>query len=1460
MRTVRKVLGALMAPLVIVVATVIGTVAAIVITRPGHALLARVATAYITRGAAGRVEIGGISGNIWGHIELTSVAIHDSNGVLILRSPRIAASYVLPELLAGRLVFRNVQVDSLYLHLVRLRAGHWNYEKVFHLGEGPDDGKPPGLMFFHGLAVTDGYLQVDAPTTPGPPHQPASRNGRPPAQDSVAASPDGPVRVYALRDFNARLGDVRVSTPRRDPIAVQILALRGRLNDPAITIAQMAGRILTAADTLRFVFDSASLPDSRLVGTGRVRWPHDTVMFDLALDAPRVALRDLRWIQPDFPDWTGRGHVTSRAYNGSRTDYRLDHLALGDAESSLSGTVTLQVEQVRGVGMRGVDLQLRNTPIDLLRPYLDTLPVAGGLTGHLLADGFLDAFRLGGDLVFADAMVQGAPLSHLRPDGVVHFGGKDGAVFDHFRLSQSTVALATVHALVPSVLLSGTLRLNGQLDGPWQNARFVGTAEHVAPDSATSRLIGSVRLDTRHDVLGVALDADFDPLSFTALRSGYPGLPSRGTLTGHVTANGSLDSLDLHATLAGEVGTITANGRVKVNAPNYAADSLVIDMQRLDLEAVLDTGTSSALNGRVTVTGALDSGAAPRGTLTVALDRSRFGGATVDAVTGVVHAAHGMVTVDTGDVVWSSGHVDVHGTLGWAAPDSGTLTLHAVASSLTPFDSLVRAVTGMAPDTLHPHPLDGQAEATLMIRGARDANTITGSVDGHQLVLDGWRAAAVTARLRADSLGHRGLAVEAAIDTVGVGEHVADHVSLVVGGTPDSLRIAGRVAMVAMQGSGGGTWLRGDRSSLVQLDSVSLFFPHQDWALARPARISVAGGQLTFLDTLRLRSALGGGSATISGSTPGDAAGQLDASIKGLDLLDVFGVLGRDSTALTGTGALELHLAGTRSAPTFDGTASLISPVLGDIHAPSLLTAFKYGQQQLHADVSLWRTGVKVLDGSATLPLDLALEARDTRKLPGALQIHGSADSVDLVVLAAVLPGITNPSGTLQLDLDGSGTWAAPTLTGSVAFHDGAMTIPSLNVRYAPINGIAHFIKDSLQIDSLVIGNADGNLRVAGGIRFPELAKPTLDLRLTSNDFLAINAPSFLTLRARGVVQLTGPILQPVLTGNDVQISRSVLYFADLITKNVIDLEDPENAALIDTTALHRRGLGNEFSNRFLDSLRIVNLQLRIGTEVWLRSAQANIQLDGALRVDKTRKVYALSGDLNAARGTYTLAVGPISQPFTVDQGRISFLGTADMDATLQIQAHHQVRTIDGDDFNVNAAITGTILAPKVTLSSPGRSLSDRDLVSYVLFGQPDFQVTGASQSGASELVSVATNAFLNGASTSVPKTSILTSLTVRPGANNGTVGSGVTQFAAGLQLGPRWFVTFDAGVCLGSQATSLQKRNFGASLEYRITRELRFQAAAEPVQSCIGNRATDVFTTLNRYQLGGNFLWRRDY
>ncbi len=429
---------------------------------------------------------------------------------------------------------------------------------------------------------------------------------------------------------------------------------------------------------------------------------------------------------------------------------------------------------------------------------------------------------------------------------------------------------------------------------------------------------------------------------------------------------------------------------------------------------------------------------------------------------------------------------------------------------------------------------------------------------------------------------------------------------------------------------------------MVKVDSMSLFFPHQGWGLVRPARVSLGASQVAFLDTLRLRGLDGSGDVSISGSLPGDTPGKLDATVRGLDLLSVFGVVYRDSTALDGIGSLDLHLAGTREAPTFNGNATVISPVSGDAHFPTVMATFDYANERLHSDVSLWRTGLKVLNGSATLPLDLALAARDVRKLPGELQIAAAADSVDMVILEALLPGVTKPSGAMRLDLKGSGTWTAPTLEGVLAIQNGAMSIPSLNVRYAPINALAHFVKDSLadRFDG-------GGQRRRLSYRSPaecgspnSVASRRWTCNLDAHDFLAIDAPAFLTMRATGdVLQLTGPLTSRCSPAASVQVSRSVLYFADLVTKNVIDLEDPENAALIDTTALRRRGLGNEFSTKFLDSLRIRGPQLP-PRQRGLAPVQRGQHPARRTRCRSTRRGRCtnLSGTLNAPRGTYTAA------------------------------------------------------------------------------------------------------------------------------------------------------------------------------------------------------------------------------
>ncbi|MBA2292102.1 MAG: translocation/assembly module TamB domain-containing protein [Gemmatimonadales bacterium] len=1462
MRWLKRITAGLAVPPTVIVATILGTVAALIWSPPGRALSARLATDLITASVDGRVEIGAIRGNVINHLVLENVRITDSSGAPVVEAPRIEVRYLLPELLAGRIVFSELRADRPVIHLVKLRSGYWNYEKIFRVRKGDTTAtRPPQLVELHDVTLRDATIRIDVPTTPRPPRPPISRHARTPAQARNERGVDGPVRVYELTNTSARLSLVRVSTPDRDPLLIRIDELRTNLSDPALTITSAEGEIITAADSVRFTFAHADMPGTSVRGGGAIRWPRDTVLFDFALDADTVDLRDLRWVSPDFPAWQGKGRVEALSRSGSRTDYTLTNLVLGADDALAVGRLVAVVDNKRGLGMRDLDLTLRNVPLDVARPYLDTLPFRGPITGRIRADGFLDRMELGGDLVLADALVSGMPRSRFIFNGAIRFGGANGAVFERFRLTDSDIDLRTVQRLVPAVVIPGDLRLTGVLDGPWLNARFEGVAVHVPPNGARSRMNGSVRFDARGTVLALALDATFPVISFDGLRTGYPSLTPVGSLAGRVTAFGPITDLDLLADLEGEIGVVHARGRLGLDAPRLSANGMVVDVERLDLRALLGRGEPTSLNGRITATGVIDPVAPPIGTLDVALTPSSVGGIEFTSVLASVAASGGLVRVDTAAVSWPDGTASASGSIGWAAPSSGTLSVELATTSLAPFDSLVRAMTGFAPDTVNARTFDGTGTASLELTGSLDHLDISGTFAAQHVLLDNWYVANVSGDIRADSLGARGIAIDATIDTLLAGAQLMRDISFTAAGRSDSLALAGKADVGLATFSGGGRWETMSTISTIELDSLTMGLPRQDWSLVRPVTFSIRDGLIVLSDTLMLRTPDGSGAVTASGTVPGESEGELRASIVGLNLADVFAVLYSDSLLGSGLASLDFRLAGTKLLPTLRGNLSVTGPVLGDVRPPMLRGAFDYRAQRLRSNLAFWKTGEQVLEIDLSLPFDLALTGRPTRRLPGPIEVTALADSADLSLLEAFTPSIRNARGVLKVDMHGSGTWDSPRLDGTVAIVEGRMTLPDLGVRYGPINGVARFSGDSLVIDTLAMSSGDGLATVSGSLRFRDLASPELDLRITSRGFLAVDVVGFMKMRPTGEVTLRGPLNHPVMRGTPagIFIEDSDIYFADLLTKNVINLDDPVNAAFVDTLALRTQGLSARFQSRFLDSLRIDPINVQIGTDVWLKSGEANIQLEGDVTAQKLGQEYGLIGNLNTPRGTYTVKILAFNIDFDVQRGSVRYFGTPDLNAALDILATNTVRTQDGDEILIQAQIGGTILVPTLKLTAPGRNIPERDLISYLVFGRPEFDVASSGESQALQLAigALATETervLVNDLGLGVE------TIQIRPGGVPGQ-GSSFTTIAIGRQFGDKWYVTGNVGVCFGQRANGFGARNFGASVEYRFARNWRVQASAEPVQACSSNRASDLLTNLQgRYQLGADLLWEREY
>ena len=1453
-------------------AMLLGIVTSMTLTPPGRALLARNTERLLDRVVNGQVEVGGISGSFLYDLNLENLVVRDSAGVLLADLPRVHVGYRLPNFLARRFVLGAVEVDSPFVQIIKHANGRMNYEDVLGLNRGNGGGGPSPLILFNNVKLANGTLRIALPWKPGP----AGLNSR--QADSALAfersqpgrvieqTDEGLRRVIQLDDMAALLKHLRIASPDGEPFTLDLDSLAGRLNDPAMTITDAVGRARLKGDSVIFSLERAALPHTVVAGGGAVTWPRGTVLFDFELDAPRADLTDLRWISPKFPAMTGHGRVVARSESDTRTSYTLHDLHLQKGLQQVDGSLVAVTDQTRGLGVRDMDLRVANLDLNVIRAYLDTLPFYGTITGTAKGSGWLTDLNATLDLAFTDAKVPGNPVSTFLAEGRFLTPRHGGLTFDHVRVRRSDIDLGTAKRLAPAITLDGRLAARGTLDGPLRNVTFEGVAEQQDDSRPVSRVAGLMHFDTRGDTLGLNADVDLAPLDFSGIRRSFPSLKAQGELRGHVRLDGNLAHLAVNADVGGQIGQLQAQGAVTLLPPKYGADSLAVHFTGLDLAALLGSAPSTRLNGALLASGVSDTGRAPEGDLQVALGPSRMREWTIDTLFTRVGVHDSVVRLDTLIGTWQGATAVGSGTLGWAWPDSGRVRLALHADSLIAFDSLALALTGLSRDTsAASKPLNGSAQVSLTLTGSLDSLEVGSQFDVHDLKFNRIIAPEVSGSFFWQNGTPPLLEAAVAADSVSIGSRGLHRLQLSVAGRTDSLSWRGGAGIGDLSQVGGsGEWRKAGGRQVLRVDSLVGSLATHQWILEDTASIVLSDSTPT-VTPIHLRTVDGSGFFDLAGQFPGTTApGALDVRAGGLDLVDLYGLLQRDTAGVDGDIGINVHLAGTRGAPAFRGTAWLGEASFGDADLPFMRGVVDYADRRLQANVRMWRTGNPVLALRADLPLDLAFESVPQRQVPGELMFQAQADSLDFAIIEAFTAAVTGVRGTLSADVGVRGTWDRPELTGAIDLRGGRMNVPGLGVTFGTVAGRVTASGDSLALDSVYFTSNGGRMDVSGAVRLENLARPVLALDFNAHQFKAIDVKNFLTLTASGSAHLRGPLYHAVLTG-DVTANSGVLYFADLLEKNVVDLSDPVNAALVDTTLIRKRNLGPRFQSVFLDSLRVNDLRLAIGSDFWLRSNEANIQLDGALRVNKTGRQYQPSGTLQTLRGTYTLKIGPVSRDFSVDRGTLQYLGTPDLNANLDITAEHLVRT-SSFEIPVVAKIQGTLLEPKLTLTSGPNiqpPIPEVDLVSYLIFGVPSSQ---AQQLGQSRQLEVAASYFTSAFSAELERYLVsdlglpVDLIEIHPAVASGAAGSSITQVTAGWQIGTKLFFTLNAGVC-GGNLGGLGAQSLGTSLEFRFSQEWRTQLSLAPTFQSCGIRGFGSELTPNvKYQFGVDLLWNREF
>ena len=1472
----RRLVHALLVLLLGTVPMVLGVVLAMIWTRPGRELLARGVSQYMDTMFRGDVEVGALSGSFLFGLKIDRLTIRDTSGVLFADIPRLEVGYSISNFLANRIVLTGVRMVQPTIQLIKHRNGRMNYEEILRLGE-TQSGRPGPLVELRDVQVDSGTVRIYTPFKFKPGINTESERAVALAAERarpgrvIEEGPEGLRRVVKAEALTARLPLLRVATPNKDPLEVEFDSLAVRFSDPGVTIRDFVGRLRLKNDSITVSVVRGALPNSEFHGGGVVSFPQDTLLYDLALEVPRLDLKDLRWISPDFPDMTGSTNLSASSESATRSAYVLDDLHLRQGQSTLDGNVTAVLDTRRGLGVRDMQIHVEKVDLDIVRPYLDTLPLYGTITGDISAHGFLDSMGVKVNVGFDDSRIAGGANSKMTAGGVLHMGGPEGAVFEDFLISVSDFDLRSIRLVSPAVGLNGRAQLAGTLQGPWKNVVFNGRVEHRDGDGELSAIEGMVRLDTRGEVLGLETDIQLDPIDFDGIRASFPGLTMKGEITGKFKSLGDLSRMAIDVNVEGDIGTIQAVGNVTLQPPRLGADSLRVLFTNLNLANVSDSLMVTRLNGRALISMLTDTLQAPEGFMSIALDTSTIREFLLDSLRTEFAIRDSVLQVDTLEAGWGTadagGRVAGRGTLGWTRGKNGVLNLSASASSLAPFDSLLRSLTGAKHDSAAGmQPLSGSAQADFALTGSVDSIHALGEVHLQELRWQNIRTPAGVATLEWTGGTRARAGVGIVADTILMGAGVYSAVNVNVAGWTDSLSWAGslKAGERATLSGGGRWWKRNSQGWILSLDSMTAVLPEHAWQLEAPADIAIGKDVIRFTE-VKLGTEDGSGSLVFAGEMPRSSPGRLVIEGKQIALRDIYALMQRDTTGMAGNLSVDMEFSGTAANPAISGSGMLGDLILGDFRSPFVQGVFDYRDQKLDANLLLWRTGVQVLRVEARLPIDLALKQVEKRQLPGELYIHAEADSVNLALLEAFTPAIRRVQGLLKTNVEITGSWDAPRMAGSLEVIGGGATLPSLGVRYGNMNGRFNFMGDSIVVERFRTTSGPGDLLLSGSIRLEQLTSPILNLELNATNFLAINNPTFLTLEASGKGLLRGPVYGAVLTG-DMVANSGALHFADLLTKRIVNLSDPQYSDLIDTTLIRTRKLGADFQSVFLDSLNVQDLRLTVQDQFWLRSSDANIQLEGSVLANKAGKIYRFDGTFTAIRGNYTLHIGFVTRDFQVTRGTVRYFGSSDLNAELDIEAQHVVQTVTGDDIPVVARITGTLLLPKLSLESTIRPApTESELVSYLMFGRPSPEfVAGYGQAGNQQAAFETGLAYLGSALSSEIQRLFISDLgipvdffEIRAGGGNIFSGQGSNQVTAGWQLGNKVFFTVNAGFC--NNFSNLDKASLGTGLEYRATRAWRFQTSFEPVVNCRAGSAS-IPQESYKYQFGIDALWEKEY
>ena len=587
---------------------------------------------------------------------------------------------------------------------------------------------------------------------------------------------------------------------------------------------------------------------------------------------------------------------------------------------------------------------------------------------------------------------------------------------------------------------------------------------------------------------------------------------------------------------------------------------------------------------------------------------------------------------------------------------------------------------------------------------------------------------------------------------------------------------------------------------------LTLELPDGLWRLAQPFSVEQRGEDF-LVDRFWMRN--NGRELSLAGqfSLTGSQALRLD-----LEKLPVegFRAFFPQIPDITGILSAQVQLGGTAAAPQVVATVKLDDSKIAGYSYAGLVASGSYRDQKLDLNATVRQDQLHALNASATLPMKLSWIQGWHAEAPGNLDARIQSTGLNLALLNAfsgkALRGI---AGEMEMDVRVQGSLNQPLANGFLRLRDGKVTPTALGIQVSAISAEALLEPRGIRFSRISAQANKGELNGSGFIALQKFSPQGIDLAITAKQWPAISTQQY-QIEVDGAAKIDGTLASPRITGK-FEVPRGELRpdLSFLDRSNTPVKRDPTIKVVASTgagsAAAKQESDGEADSELWRHS--IMDVQIRILNNLWVRHRNGNAELSGNLRLVKASGGNpAVTGLIETIRGW----VGFQGRRFILTRGKIEFHGSEKINPSLDIVAEYRA-----GNYLVSAVVKGTAEKPALTLASDPH-LDQADILSVLLFNKPISSLEKSEQASLQQNAISITSGFAAASiGQAVSKALGLQEL----GVDIGDVDFSGGQVRFGQYVGGNTYVSF-------SQEVS-GKYGREVAAEYQITSDWKFSVSS---------------------------------